>query len=162
MRGRTFGFALGVVLTGLSAGSALAASCVDRQDKAAFHVRALQTDLMVAALTCDARPHYNSFARKFQNALVDHGVALKRLYRDLHGPNAEKALNTYITALANRASERSISKRDHYCEKTMRTFSALKNMKPQELASFSMKRPVGDVDVPSTCRPDVILVNTTK
>lgn len=162
MRGKTLGFALAVAITGLTAGSAIAATCNSSADKAAFHVRALQTDLMVAALTCGAKPEYNSFARKFQNTLIDHGVALKALFRDLHGKGAEKALNAYITALANRASQRSISSRDQYCERTIRTFTALTGLKPSQLASFSMKRPAGDVDVPSTCRPEVIVVDKTK
>jgi len=162
MRGKALGFAIGIALASVSAGSAIAASCEVRPDKAAFHVRALQTELMVAALTCDARPQYNSFAKKFQNTLVDHGQALKQVFRVSHGATAEKALNTYITTLANRASQRSITKRSSYCERTLRTFVALKDMKPRELATFSMKRPAGDVDVPSSCRPEVILVDKSK
>jgi len=162
MRAKALGFAIGIALASVSAGSAIAASCEIRPDKAAFHVRALQTELMVAALTCDARPQYNSFAKKFQNALVDHGHALKQVFRSNHGAGAEKALNAYITTLANRASQRSITKRSSYCERTLRTFVALENMKPRQLAAFSMKRPAGDVDVPSSCRPEVILVDKTK
>lgn len=162
MRGKALGFAVAAAITGLTAGSAIAASCIDRNDKAAFHVRALQTDLMVAALTCGAKPEYNTFARKFQHTLIDHGVALKALFRGLHGASAEKALNAYVTALANRASQRSISRRDQYCEHTLRTFTALTGLKPIDLAAFSMKRPASEVDVPSTCRQDVILVKKTK
>jgi hypothetical protein len=162
MRGKALGFAVAVAITGLAAGSAIAATCNDSTEKAAFHVRALQTDLMVAALTCGARPQYNSFARKFQDTLIDHGVALKALFRNLHGASSEKALNAYITALANRASQRSIAKRDQYCEHTLRTFTALTGLKPADLAAFSMSRPTSEVDVPSTCRPDVILVDKSK
>ncbi|MBO6948990.1 MAG: hypothetical protein JJ855_13495 [Rhodospirillales bacterium] len=162
MRGKTLGFAAAVAITALMAGSAVAATCNDGSDKAAFHVRALQTDLMVAALTCEARPEYNSFVRKFRASLVDHGMALKVLFKHLHGGKAEKALNAYVTALANRASQRSISHRDQYCERTLRTFTALQGLKPAQLASFSMQRPVSDVDVPSTCRPEVIVVDTSK
>jgi len=117
---------------------------------------------MVTALTCDARPQYNNYAKKFQNTFVDHGHALKQLFRLSHGAGAEKVLNSYITTFANRASQRSISKRSHYCKRTLRTFIALKHMKPRELALFSMKRPAGDVDVPSSCRPEVILVDKSK
>ena len=162
MRGKAFGFAVAAAITGLTAGSAIAASCDNRTDKAAFHVRSLQTDLMVAALTCEAKPEYNSFVRKFRTTLVDHGVALKSLFRNLHGARADKALNAYVTALANRASQRSISKRDHYCETTLRTFSALNGLTPALLAKFSMQRPASEIDVPSTCRPEVILVGTSK
>jgi hypothetical protein len=162
MRRKAFGFAVAVAITGVTAGSAIAASCDSRADRAAFHVRALQTDLMVAALTCGARPQYNNFARKFQSALVDQGRALKSLFQTLHGASGEKALNAYVTALANRASQRSISERDQYCEHNLTTFSALSSLNPADLVSFSMKIPSSDVDVPNTCHPDVILVEKTQ
>jgi hypothetical protein len=162
MRGKALGFAVAIAITGITAGTAIAATCDGRTDKAAFHVRALQTDLMVAALTCGARPEYNNFARKFQTTLVDHGHALKKLFQNSHGSSAEKMLNAYVTALANRASERSISSRDQYCEHTLRTFTALSGLNPTDLAAFSMKRPNSEVDVPSTCRPEVILVEKSR
>ncbi len=162
MRRKAFGFAVAVAITGICTGSAIAASCDSRADRAAFQVRALQTDLMVAALTCGAKPQYNSFARKFQTALVDQGRALKKLFQTLHGASAEKALNAYVTALANRASQRSISERDQYCENTLTTFSALSSLNPADLVSFSMKLASREMDVPNSCRPEVVLVEKTQ
>ncbi len=151
----------GVALAGMISGSAYAAGCDDSKDKAAFHVRSLQTELMVAALTCGAKDHYNAFVVKFQNVLIDNGHALKKQFRLVHGSTAERELNAYVTALANRASQRSINKRDNYCSRAQRTFATMGVMSPKELGTYAMKRLTGDVDVPSSCRASVVVVDKT-
>ena len=151
----------GIALAGMISGSAYAAGCDDSRDKAAFHVRSLQTELMVAALTCGAKTHYNSFVTKFQNVLIVNGHALKKQFRIVHGAKADRELNAYVTALANRASQRSINKRDNYCSRAQRTFAAVSVMGPKELASFATQRLTGDVDVPSSCRASVVVVDKT-
>lgn len=162
MRRTALGIAFSIAIVGVGSSAAYAASCNDPADKAAFHVRSLQTELMVAALTCGARSDYNDFAVKFRDSLIDQGRALKRSFRASLGSGADRELNAYITALANRASQRSIASRDKYCARAARTFAALSQMNAVELAAFSMQRPAGDVDVPSSCRPDVVLVDKTQ
>ena len=150
----------GIALAGMISSSAYAAGCDDSRDKAA-HVRSLQTELMVAALTCGAKAHYNTFVTKFQNVLIVNGQALKKQFRVMHGAKADRELNAYVTALANRASQRSINKRDNYCSRAQRTFATVTAMSPKELASFAMQRLTGDVDVPSSCRANVVMVDKT-
>ncbi len=152
----------GIALASMISSSAYAAGCDDSRDKAAFHVRSLQTELMVAALTCGAKAHYNTFVTKFQNVLIVNGQALKKQFRVAHGAKADRELNAYVTALANRASQRSINKRDNYCSRAQRTFATVTAMSPKELASFAMQRLTGDVDVPSSCRANVVMVDKTK
>lgn len=154
------GVAVGVALSGATA--SWAASCDDAADQAAFHVRSLQTELMVAALTCGAREDYNEFAVKFKKPLTDQGKGLKRHFKATYGAAADPQLNAYVTALANRLSERSIAARDSYCDRAARTFAALSVMKPADLAGFSMNRATGDVDVPSSCRPTVAMVEKNR
>ena len=161
MRGKLLGAAFGVALAGTVAGSALAAGCDSQGDKVAFHVRSLQTELMVAALTCGERAAYNDFAHRFQRTLITEGKALKRRFRHDHGARAEKKLNAYVTALANRASQRSIEARDSFCRDAGQIFAALNEMGPGDLGDFAMRQPAGDVDVPSTCRATLTLVEKT-
>lgn len=160
MRKVVFAAALGAAVLGASA--AYAAGCDDKADRTAFHVRSLQTELMVAALTCGARDHYNDFAVKFKNVLVDSGRGLKRQFVSMYGSGAERQLNAYVTALANRLSQRSVAKRDSYCADAESTFAALDSMKATDLTAFSMTRPVSEIDVPSSCRPTMVVVNETK
>ena len=119
MRGKLLGAAFGVALAGTVAGSAFAAGCGSQSDKVAFHVRSLQTELMVAALTCGERDAYNGFARRFQTNLIDEGKALKKRFRRVHGARADRELNAYVTALANRQSERSVHAREAFCARAI-------------------------------------------
>ncbi len=141
------------VLTSLAlAGAAIAGTCDSPAQRSAFHVRALQTDLMVAALTCQAKPEYNTFATKFQNVLVKNGKELKRHFVEEHGKGGVSKLNSFVTQLANRASAKSVDARDGFCEDARRTFVSVLAMEPVDLEKFSITRPAGDVDVPDSCR----------
>ncbi len=158
MRKTLFGVTMGLVL---GTGSVAYALCATPTDREAFHVRALQTDLMVAALTCDVRDDYNEFANTHKNVLVKHGRALKQTFHAIHGASAgERELNAYITALANRTSQRSISARTAYCDQADRTFDAVTQMASNDLVSFSMDRPRAEVDVPGSCRVETRLVDS--
>lgn len=154
------GLIIGTMLTGATAVDA--ASCQNDAERTAFHVRSLQTELMVAALTCGNRDDYNEFAIKFKKPLVEQGHHLKRGFRASYGAGAERELNAYVTALANRLSARSVTARDAFCKRAERTFQALASMPSLKLAAFSVARPAGDVDVPSSCRPTVELVGTPR
>ena len=97
-------------------GAAAAAACASSRDMAALNTRVLQTELMVAALTCGHRENYNSFATQFQQTLVKHGKNLRAMFRRTYGGLANKKLNSFVTRLANDASQRSMTLRQGYCE----------------------------------------------
>ena len=129
--------------------------------KAAFHVRALQTELMVAALTCQARAHYNDFAVKFQDVLIKHGRALKSRFHLTHGKSkGEKKLNAYVTSLANKTSSRQISEGEKYCARAMTTFAQLSVMPFEKFARFAQNQSYGDVVVPAAFRGEIRVVNS--
>ena len=70
-----------------------------------IEVRRLQTNLMVAALTCNARADYNAF---------------------VFGKAGDSKLNAFITRLANEASTRSNADRDGFCADAASTFQQAK------------------------------------
>lgn len=75
------------------------------QEAIAF--RRLQSELMVAALSChDGRftNQYNVFVTRFRPALADNARVLKAHFKRLHGPMATRRLDAFITGLANDAS----------------------------------------------------------
>ncbi len=120
--------------------AAMADTCDKPAEQTAFQVRALQTDLMVAALTCQAKSDYNAFATKFQNVLVKNGKELKQHFLDTHGKGGVSKLNAYVTALANKASAKSIEARDGFCDDARRTFVSVLAMEPVDLEKFSVDR----------------------
>ena len=91
----------------------------------ALSVRTLQSDLMVAGLSCNQRALYNGFATNFRPPLRDHGTALRNYFISLHGDAATSELNTYVTGLANYAAVRHAQDAGEYCSGTERAFRAL-------------------------------------
>jgi hypothetical protein len=72
-----------------------------------FEVRRLQSTLMVAALRCDARPHYNEFVTVHKSALQENGRTLKQEFQRRHGRAGQREMDKFVTVLANEASARS-------------------------------------------------------
>lgn len=100
---------------GLAAAKAKAQTCASDRDLAALNARVLQTELMVAALSCGERQRYNTFVTTYQSVLTDRGQALQALFRRAHGAQANTRLNAFITKLANDSSQQVRSKGDEYC-----------------------------------------------
>ena len=65
----------------------------DAREHDAVNVRILQSEMMVAALTCDMRNKYNTVVVRYQGELVSHARVLKKMFRRDHGPSAQKALD---------------------------------------------------------------------
>jgi hypothetical protein len=106
----------------------------------ARQVRLLQTELMVAALTCrssaklDLDGKYGSFARKFGTDLKRHSDAL----RDEFKGNAAR-LDRYVTGIANASSDVSLAN-PAYCEQVGPLFDAVLAVKPGALHEFAAER----------------------
>lgn len=86
-----------------------AAMCALPSEQVALNSRVLQSELMVAALTCGERKRYNTFVRKFENQLVAYGRALRQYFKRAHGSNGRYEIDRFVTRLANDASERSLA-----------------------------------------------------
>jgi len=124
-------------------------------------VRSLQTELMVAALTCQIRAEYNSFVSQFKNNLVRNGTALRNFYEVRFGADGEKHLNAYVTKLANKASQRTIKARADYCVQAKQLFSEVLASEPGLLATIAADRPLTINNMPSMCS-DAIDVATVE
>lgn len=120
------------IAASLVAGSMLAGGVVQAclnavvpQHTLALSVRTLQSDLMVSALSCNERDRYNAFAIKFRPDLKVHGSALKTYFNELHGANANREINSYVTDLANYAAIRHAEDARAFCNGTESAFRAL-------------------------------------
>lgn len=107
------------------AGGAGAVVCVSAPERDSLSVRTLQTRLMVAALVCEARADYNAFVERFRPQLVGHSGTLKSYFRKAYGAGASRALDAYVTRLANEASVLSSADRAAFCRTSRQTFDAL-------------------------------------
>lgn len=128
--------AAAVLVTGI-AGAANAVVCADAAEKESFGVRALQTRLMVAALTCGARDQYNAFVNRYRPVLAGHGRNVKNYFQRAYGPASGGQLDRYVTALANRASMQSTLDRSAFCAEAGRMLQTLLRDPSVELERFN-------------------------
>jgi hypothetical protein len=113
--------------------------CASSRDFAALNARVLQTELMVAALSCGEKQRYNSFVTTYQSVLTERGHALQAWFKRVHGSSAESRMNAFITRLANDASQQIRSKGDEYCVFAGELFDEVLASSPSSLNGVSDK-----------------------
>jgi hypothetical protein len=131
------------VLTVLSCAAATpavaqSAGALNATEAEAFAFRRLQSELMVAALSCrDSRhhTHYNTFVKRFRPALKTNARVLKAYFTRLHGPMATRKLDDYITHLANEASLASMGDAN-FCANALRRFEAINHIDADQTAGM--------------------------
>lgn len=89
---------------------ALAQSCLSPAARAGFDLRALQSQLMVAALSCDKYGEYGQFMNRNASTLRESIGAIRTHYR-----GNSTAVDNYITNLANTHSQEGIRQGSHFC-----------------------------------------------
>ena len=138
----------------LIAGQA-SAMCVNNSERQAMSMRVLQTELMVAALTCGQQGEYNTFVRKFEGELVDRGKALRAAFQRMYGGQGQPRLDGFITRLANEASQRSIASRADFCPRAAELYNVVLNTPPAGLAAVADGQPFSDAHGASECTTEV-------
>jgi hypothetical protein len=125
-----------------------AARCASAQEADAFELRALQSRLMVAALSCNQQAAYNTFVEKFRPTLTSAGHAMQSYYARTGG--GETALNRYVTSLANAAGLSRAEKPQDFCSETWTMFLLLQD-EPDELPTIAAKHDMSTADRPHEC-----------
>lgn len=107
----------------LFAAPAVAQTCVQPAEKAAFDVRALQSQLMVAALSCGQEDQYNTFVNRYKNELGGAYRGINAHYRRTAGARGQSSLDGYITQLANAQSQDGIRQGSNFCRNVAPLFT---------------------------------------
>jgi hypothetical protein len=135
--------AAAVVAILIAAGPASAAvTCLSPAEVRASAVRQLQTELMVATLSCAKHPsasltdRYNAFVRKFGKDLAANADVLRAYFARAYGKGQAKQFDAYITALANEASQRSMGQ-DQLCESMPPVFDKILGIDAKQLETFA-------------------------
>jgi hypothetical protein len=120
------------------ADTAAAPSCKRTADEKSVYMRALQTDLMVAALTCNSSEQYNSFIHQFQPVLIKDSKELQSYFKKRDGKAGTRELNAFVTHLANDESQRSIQEGSaQYCDESAKLFTAVLAEPSDKVEDFS-------------------------
>lgn len=132
---------MGSVLT--SAKPAKAEACANRDARRALEVRVMQSELMVAALTCGQRKSYNAFVTAFKPNLKNQGAQLRAFFVEQYGPSqGPQHLNRMVTRLANSASQRSLSQSTQaFCAQTQSRFETVLSADAQGLFRLARTNP---------------------
>ncbi|MGB8273988.1 MAG: hypothetical protein WCF16_01820 [Alphaproteobacteria bacterium] len=116
---------------------ASAATCALADEKIALDTRTLQSELIVAALSCNEKARYGAFVKKFEQVLVANGDSLRQYFRRAYGAAGETHMNRLVTVLANGASARSMGQNNSvYCANEAALFTQVLALSPQELPVF--------------------------
>ena len=91
-------------------------TCALPAEQAALDTSVLQSELVVAALSCGANSQYNGFVQKFESELVALGAAFRNYFARIYGPNGEDRMDQTVTRLANIAEVRSMGLGPQYCD----------------------------------------------
>lgn len=132
---------LAVISLATSAGMARAERCAGPDEHEALAMRVLQSDLMVAALNCPARVGYNAFVERHRHNLRAHARVLRRFFTRLHGGTGDAHLNSFVTRMANQASERSIAMGDRFCAWAGGLFAEVETARSEELGPLAARQP---------------------
>jgi hypothetical protein len=122
----------------LLAQTADAASCASLSEKRSLEMRALQSELMVAALACGKKPEYNQYVNLFASDLQWQGKQLRDYFQRLYGKQSDRALNQFVTQMANQASRLSLTlKSAEYCNQATQLFKKINTSLPWQVVDYA-------------------------
>ena len=136
MNYKTALLAVCTLLMGTSVASA--SNCAYNAEQKSLHMRALQSELIVAALACSKKQDYNHYVTQFSKDLQWQGKQLKSYFQRSYGSTSERQLNQFVTQMANQASRLSLAKtRDDYCEQAGKLYSVINNARPWQVVDYA-------------------------
>ena len=112
---------------------------VRTSDQTVLHVRRLQTQLLVGALSC-GRPHmqssYNTFVAKFDRVLKINGQQLKAYFTRTFGARGVSEMDAFLTKLSNELSLVSM-RQGAFCDRTDGLFDSVLALQANEIDAFA-------------------------
>jgi hypothetical protein len=125
--------------------------CAGPNDHLALSTRLIQTELMIAALSCGASPRYNTFVRKFQSGLALQNRRVGQYFQRVSGTGGPRATNEFVTRTANELSEKSLREINDFCTAAAQTFDRADQASPKELENFVRTHPLHAQPVVQVC-----------
>lgn len=114
--------------------------CAHSAEHRALDVRMLQTELMVAALTCGYQRDYNAIVTSLKPMFAAEATALRGYFARRYGSNGTRELDRFVTRLANEESIRSNADRAGYCAARRVLVARLRTEGGLALADTSLRK----------------------
>jgi aromatic ring hydroxylase len=123
--------------------SSFAAPCAQPNEMQAIRIRALQTELMMAGLSCNGRKHYSHFVNNYKSELKQYANAMRSYFKRAYGNSGETKMNQFVTQLANESSTRSIKRgAEEFCDNAREWFDAVEEKDNLQNVAYSYR---GDI-----------------
>jgi len=115
-------------------------ACALKSEKQALDMRALQSELMVSALSCGERDNYNQFVKEHKDYLIKNSTLLKSYFQRNYHSSAEFQMNKFITELANASSRKSLGRyQEGFCESAKEIFHQVQSVKVNKISDIASK-----------------------
>jgi hypothetical protein len=111
-------------------------ACITPREREAYEVYALRTQVLVGAQSCRMTDRFNIFAMKFSRELTSEGRELRAHYLKAYGKGGDKALDDFVTQIAN-ASFVEGSGGGDLCSATTAIFDDVMALPEGKLATYS-------------------------
>ncbi len=112
--------------------------CARPAEITAFSVAALKSDLMVAAVSCQADAKYNAFVTRYRPSLLAQEKMMETYFSRNDKRRWQQERDDYITQLANAQSQRAMVLGNQFCERTLGQFDeVLALSRPEDLPGFA-------------------------
>lgn len=135
--------------------AAQAEMCARPNEERALRTRVLQSDMLVAALTCGEQARYNAVVTRFQDALGRRGHDLKGLFKRVYGRGGVAHLDRFVTALANESAQRQVADASGFCARAAEMFDRLTTIDERAFLVFADDRTVGSTFRIRSCAEQV-------
>ncbi|MDA0780942.1 MAG: hypothetical protein PQ612_01580 [Rickettsiales bacterium] len=117
------------------------ANCANNNEIEALDFKAIQSSMMVAALSCEKQKEYNKFMNKYNDKLSKGGNVIKSYFKRIYGDAYESKLSSFVTKIANIATKESMTGApDDYCNDTEQAFKELLSIEDNNLARFTSRK----------------------
>ncbi len=93
-----------------------ALSCVFDQDRSAFDIEGLKSQMMVTAITCHNQDKYNAFLERYRPEVADAEQILQGYFKRSYGKAGAKNYDEYMTQLADNQEQVTLKAGTAYCE----------------------------------------------
>lgn len=142
LRFRSLCVSLGLLAAASLIGAGLAAPAradetLRPQERAAFQMRVLQSDMMVGALLCGLNQQYDDAVRRFRPEMVANARHLRSYFDRTYGRRGQVELDRFVTVLANRASTRATTLGGLFCAEAIGLMNAVLALPENGLGMFS-------------------------
>jgi len=140
-------------------GAALAQpSCISGTEEGTLQFRLIQTELMVAALSCRGAGYdqrYASFVNRYSSTLNVNGRQLQTYFRKYYGGGATSTMDRYVTAIANDASQRSMTQAN-FCLEVAKLFDRVMTTEHKDVPALLAAQPIKSIHQPQMCAGQTI------